>query len=138
MNDAQIAALLRAENRLARQRARRLHLLVGAVIACAALIVVVTEWPQSSPPTTVQAVPAKGRAPRPAQSGRMNLSWAPSEGAFSYKVMLFKGSKIEVHKSTKDTHIEVTLDPGEYHWVVWPIVNGKEQRATVSARLSVR
>ena len=64
------------------------------------------------------------------------LAWAPAAGATAYDIDLLKGSKRVFHVRTRQTSIVIavrtgargpagSLPPGEYEWIVWPVVGGQ-------------
>ena len=138
MNEQQVAALLEAESRYVRRKARLFYLPFIAIVIAVASLAVASAW-QSDVPELVQAVPAKGTAPKPVQSGSLDLTWPAAKGATSYRVALFRRpGGIKVDEITEGTHLRVTLKPGTYQWVVWPRVSEEEQAAIVSAALTVK
>jgi hypothetical protein len=77
------------------------------------------------------------------------FAWPPVVGATGYHVELFKGSALVFRNGTTKPELLIprrwrldgrlrTLEPGEYRWYVWPVVNGQRKAsATVQAKLVV-
>jgi hypothetical protein len=82
-------------------------------------------------------------------AGRRRFAWPPVVGATGYHVELFKGSALVFRNETAKPGILIPrrwrfdgrlrgLEPGEYRWYVWPVVNGQRNAmAIVQARLVV-
>jgi len=100
--------------------------------------------PKPKPSTT----PA---SPPPVTGGKTThekLAWAPAAGATAYEMDLLKGSKRVFHVRTRQTSLIITvragangpagsLPPGDYEWIVWPIVGGHKGQPTVRSRLTL-
>jgi hypothetical protein len=77
------------------------------------------------------------------------FAWSPVAGATRYHVELFKGSALVFRNETAKPEILMPrrwrfdgrlrrLEPGEYRWYVWPVVNGQRKAtAIVQAKLVV-
>ena len=115
----------------------------------------------TTPParTTTPATPAKPKpkpsttpsSPPPVAGGRTThekLAWAPAAGATAYEMDLLRGSKRVFHVRTRQTSLIITvrtgakgpagsLPPGDYEWIVWPIVGGHKGQPTVRSRLTL-
>jgi hypothetical protein len=113
------------------------------------------------PPGTTHTVtePASRSQPKPSaansskhgvsSSSARKLAWAPSGGASSYHVELFRGQSriFSVDTSRPQVTIPVTwtvgqkrehLEAGEYRWYVWPVFAGvRGSTAVVQSRLTV-
>jgi hypothetical protein len=108
------------------------------------------------PPPTVRTAasegtnvpPARTRSPSTGASTR-RFAWPPVLGATGYHVELFKGSALVFRKQTTKAEILIPrrwrfdgrlhrLEPGEYRWYVWPLVDGQRAaKAIVQAKLVV-
>jgi len=90
-------------------------------------------------PQVVQAVAAlpadPGHPPMVERDREMTLSWAGVRGATEYKVALYRDGVSVVSRTVTTPSTRVKLSRGTYHWVVWPVIGGVEQRATVSSEL---
>jgi hypothetical protein len=91
-------------------------------------------------------------APTPSPSSGSStrrFAWPPVVGATGYHVELFNGSALVFQNETTKPEIVIPrrwrldgrrrrLEPGEYRWYVWPVVNGRrEASAIVQAKLVV-
>jgi hypothetical protein len=111
-----------------------------------------TSEPQ--PPTagtvTSEAARPSARTPSPSTGpGTRRFAWPPVAGASGYHVELFKGSALVFRNESSRPQILIPrrwrfdgrlrrLDPGEYRWYVWPVVDGRRRAsALVQARLVV-
>jgi hypothetical protein len=88
---------------------------------------------------------------RPPSTGAdtRRFAWPPVAGATGYHVELFKGSALVFRNETANPEILIPrrwrfdgrrrrLEPGEYRWYVWPVVNGRRKAmAIVQAKLVV-
>jgi hypothetical protein len=88
---------------------------------------------------------------RPPSTGvdTRRFAWPPVAGATGYHVELFKGSALVFRNETANPEILIPrrwrfdgrrrrLEPGEYRWYVWPVVNGRRKAmAIVQAKLVV-
>jgi hypothetical protein len=100
--------------------------------------------PKPKPSTTPSSPPpATG-----AKTTHEKLAWAPAAGATAYEMALLKGSKSVFHVRTRQTSLIITvrtgakgpagsLPPGDYEWIVWPIVGGHKGQPTVRSRLTL-
>jgi len=103
-------------------------------------------------PAPVDATPTeKSRSPLgPAHASLpRRFVWAPVERASGYRVELFGGSSLVFSARTTRAEVSIptrwtfagqrrTLEPGEYHWYVWPVVSGRRaSEAIVQAKLVV-
>jgi hypothetical protein len=89
------------------------------------------------------------RTRSPSTAGTRRFAWPPVAGANGYHVELFKGSALVFRNETTGPEILIPrrwrfsgrsrrLEPGEYRWYVWPVVNGRrEATAIVQAKLVV-
>jgi hypothetical protein len=109
--------------------------------------------PKASKPKASGATPkASGTRPRIEPSARvkpLRLAWAPVAGASRYHVELFQAGTRVFVADARDSQVTVParwklsgaahfLRPGEYRWLVWPIVHGRRSgRAIVQSRLVV-
>jgi len=92
--------------------------------------------------------PARTRPPSTGARTR-RFAWPPVVGATGYHVELFKGSALVFRKETTKPELLIPrrwrfggrlrrLEPDEYRWYVWPVVNGQRKAsATVQAKLVV-
>jgi len=165
----------RARTRVSASRVRRRRRWVGTIAAAAAglaAILLLTdvqleigktpasadttaieESPEAPAPPVVTRPPtasprnARPRAPLAAEPQR--FAWAPSPGATSYQVELFRASEKVFAADTTVPAITIpaswtfagrrrTLAPGDYRWYVWPVASGsRAAHATVQAKLTV-
>jgi len=112
--------------------------------------------PTTAPATTTPAAPkpkpsTTPSSPPPAAGGKTThekLAWAPAAGATAYEMDLLRGSKRVFHARTRQTSLIITvrtgargpagsLPPGDYEWIVWPIVGGHKGQPTVRSRLTL-
>ena len=96
----------------------------------------------ANPPSAGTRSPSTG-------AGTRRFAWPPVAGATGYHVELFKGSALVFRNETARPETLIPrrwrfdgrlrrLEPGEYRWYVWPIVNGRrEATAIVQAKLVV-
>jgi hypothetical protein len=92
--------------------------------------------------------PARTRSPS-TRAGTRRFAWPPVAGATGYHVELFKGPALVFRNEATKPEILIPrrwrfdgrprkLEPGEYRWYVWPVVNGRRKAsAIVQARLVV-
>jgi hypothetical protein len=107
----------------------------------------------SSPGTKPTRNPAPGPRPpatRTARPQARSFAWAPASGASAYQVEFFRGDVRIFAAKTRRPAITVPstwrfggrrwrLEPGEYRWYVWRVVERRrDDRAIVQARLTVR
>ena len=109
--------------------------------------------PKASKPRASGTTPkASGTRPRIEPSARvkpLRLAWAPVAGASRYHVELFQAGTRVFVGDARDSQVTVParwklngaahfLRPGEYRWLVWPIVHGRRSgRAIVQSQLVV-
>ena len=108
---------------------------------------------RSSPATKPTRNPVPGARPpatRTARPQARSFAWAPASGASSYHVEFFRGDVRIFAANTTRPAITVPstwrfggrswrLEPGEYRWYVWRVVDRRrDDRAIVQARLTVR
>ncbi len=90
-------------------------------------------------PTKTAKPPTKRPPPATTQD---KLAWAPAAGATAYDIDLLRGSKRVFHVRTHQTSIIIavrtgargpagSLAPGQYEWIVWPVVNGKRSTQAI-------
>ena len=101
--------------------------------------------PQTTPTTkhnpkkTAKPPPKRPSSPATTQD---KLAWAPAAGATAYDIDLLKGSKRVFHVRTQQTSIIIavrtgtrgpagSLPPGQYEWIVWPVVSGKRSAQAI-------
>ena len=77
------------------------------------------------------------------------FAWAPFAGASGYRVEFYRGSELIFGAGTRQAQIAIPatwkssgrvqrLEPGEYRWYVWPIVDQRRaSSAIVQAKLAV-
>ena len=77
------------------------------------------------------------------------FAWAPFAGASSYRVEFYRGSELIFNAGTRQAQIAIPatwksgrrvhrLEPGEYRWYVWPIVDQRRApSAIVQAKLTI-
>jgi hypothetical protein len=103
----------------------------------------------SKPPTPTSTRPSKAKRPaeRPAttpQPAGPAFVWVAVPGASRYEVVFERGGKIVYRATTTRTRLQLPvswrfqgatyrLQPGRYHWTVWPLVKGKRGQAVVSS-----
>jgi hypothetical protein len=120
-----------------------------------------TPVPQASPRLPAPSSPAPKSSPNPAPSAKppakrgsraqaRSFAWAPASGASAYHVEFFRGDVRIFAANTTRPAITVPstwrfggrswrLEPGEYRWYVWRVVDRRRDgRAIVQARLTVR
>jgi hypothetical protein len=153
--DTNSASPAATQRRVRRRSARAAAGVATAVAMSAALLLGVRVDLRGSDavadPTTPSSIvdpaqepPAGVRAQAP-----QRFAWAPTDGAAAYHVEVFRGATKVFAADTKQPLAELPaswtyggalqrLDPGEYRWYVWPIVEGRRAAsATVQARLIV-
>jgi len=110
-----------------------------------------TTTPARTTPARTKPKPATTPPSPPVSGGSVKhekLAWAPAAGATAYEMDLLKGSKRVFHKRTRGTSLIITvrsgargpagsLPPGDYEWIVWPIVGGHKAQPTVRSRLTL-
>ena len=112
-----------------------------------------------APQISVPAAPIPGtgteppsptaRRPSTPKPAPQRFAWAPTSGASSYHVELFRGSAKVFEGDTAQPSITIpvnwvfegrsrSLEPGTYRWYVWPVTAGtRSAQAVVQARLTV-
>lgn len=102
--------------------------------------------PHSKPTTSARADSSEQGA---SAATARRLAWAPSTGASSYHVELFRGQSRIFSTDTARPQVTIPaswtvgrkrqrLDAGEYRWYVWPVIAGvRSSSAVVQSRLSV-
>ena len=106
----------------------------GSSIAADVAVPAEPTLPPPSPPTTT-APPTAAAAPR-------SFAWAPVPGAAAYAFELRRGGDIAFTTTTKAPTVRLpVLIPGNYRWIVWPLVGGRDAQhrgpAVVNAQLHV-
>jgi hypothetical protein len=93
--------------------------------------------------------PSARRRPPSTEVGTRRFAWPPVVGATGYHVELFNGPALVFRNETTKPEILIPrrwrldgrlrrLEPGEYRWYVWPVVNGQRKAsAIVQAKLVV-
>ena len=94
--------------------------------------------------------PEPVRSPRPAvRSQARRFAWAPVRGADAYAFELFLGANLVFADSVERPQLSVparwtfegesrSLEPAEYRWYVWPVVDGtRAANAVVQAKLVI-
>lgn len=109
------------------------------------------------PPAAGTGAPEGATKPKPSVQPRSpstgaatrRFAWPPVAGATGYHVELFKGSALVFRNEKAKPEILIPrrwrfdgrvrrLEPGEYRWYVWPVVNGRRKAtAIVQAKLVV-
>ena len=101
---------------------------------------------QTSPKTSAKPKTKAKPPPKPPSSPgattQDKLAWAPAAGATAYDIDLLRGSKRVFHTRTRQTSIVIavrkgtrgpagSLPPGEYEWIVWPVVGGQRSAQAI-------
>lgn len=70
---------------------------------------------------------------------KTTLSWAPAEGAVSYRIIIFQDNIPISEATTNQNFYTLNYLPGEYRWVVFPISKDGvvSQVAIVESRLII-
>lgn len=64
--------------------------------------------------------------PQPQPTKKYVLSWAPSVDADAYRLILFEGDDVAWDQRTSLNQMMIDVPPGNYRWVVLPLVDGTE------------
>jgi hypothetical protein len=102
-------------------------------------------------PPSQPAQTSRQRAKKTAKqtSSPRRFAWAPVAGASGYRVEFYRGSELIFGAGTRQAQIAIPatwksggrvhrLEPGEYRWYVWPIVDKRRaSSAIVQAKLAV-
>ena len=100
-------------------------------------------------PSEAATQPSARTPPPSTGAGTRRFAWPPVAGATGYHVELFNGSGLIFRNETAKPEILIPrswrfggsprrLEPGEYRWYVWPVVNGRRRTsALVQAKLVV-
>ena len=123
---------------------RRLWFTQGLLLLWVAIIGVViggtaipraNDTPQLVPEIGINVPPAD---PTTTETRIQTLAWLASPRATEYEVQVWDASNLVVEHRVPQTTIDVVLRPGEYRWIVYPVVDGLRQPATVSSSLTVQ
>lgn len=142
MLSSRLTALEEQVYKLPKKKRRRLlaplvatvYVFVIGVVVGGAAIPHINDRPTLTDDTTFTATVKK---PETVKMSPLTFSWPPTPKASSYRLGFYSGSAEVLVTQSRRPRKTVTLSPGEYRWVVWPIVQGVQTKATISSVLLV-